>query len=64
PARRYHAFLTFIQTARANRKGAWDSRWTADAVNNYIREGFGKAPVGGPYTASLDDIASYIPVTP
>jgi len=44
-ARNYHAFLAFIEKARNNRKGAWDSRWTADAVNNYIREGFGKAPV-------------------
>jgi len=44
-ARRYHAFLAFIEKARANRKGAWDSRWTADAVNNYIREGYGKTPV-------------------
>ena len=42
-ARRYHAFITFIQRAKANRKGAWDPRWTAEAVNNYIREGFGKA---------------------
>ena len=42
-ARRYHAFITFIQRAKENRKGAWDTRWTAEAVNNYIREGFGKA---------------------
>ena len=48
-ARRYHAFVTFIQRAKENRKGAWDSRWTAEAVNNYIREGFGKPPVTGPY---------------
>jgi hypothetical protein len=41
-ARRYHAFITFIQRAKENRKGAWDPRWTAEAVNNYIREGFGK----------------------
>jgi hypothetical protein len=45
-ARRYHAFLTFMERAKANRRGAWDPRYTADAVNNYIREGFGKAPVG------------------
>lgn len=45
-ARRYHAFLTFIERAKANRRGAWDSRYTADAVNNYIREGLGKPPVG------------------
>jgi hypothetical protein len=48
-ARRYHAFITFIQRAKENRKGVWDTRWTAEAVNNYIREGFGKAPVTGPY---------------
>ncbi len=41
-ARRYHAFITFIQRAKKNRKGSWDPRWTAEAVNNYIREGFGK----------------------
>jgi hypothetical protein len=51
-ARRYHAFLTFIERAKANRKGAWDPRYTADALNSYIRQGFGKAPVGGPYTAT------------
>jgi len=58
-ARRYHAFITFIQRAKANRKGAWDPRWTADAVNDYIREGFGKAPVSGPYTATLEDVLGY-----
>jgi hypothetical protein len=55
-ARRYHAFITFIQRAKQNRKGAWDSRWTAEAVNNYIREGFGKPAVTGAYDArSLAD---------
>jgi hypothetical protein len=55
-ARRYHAFITFIQRAKQNRKGAWDSRWTAEAVNNYIREGFGKPAVTGAYdTRSLAD---------
>jgi len=58
-ARRYHAMITFMQRAKANRKGAWDPRWTADAVNNYIREGFGKAPVSGPYTATLEDVLGY-----
>jgi hypothetical protein len=48
-ARRYHAFITFIQRAKENRKGAWDERWTAEAVNNYIREGFGKPTITGPY---------------
>lgn len=52
-ARRYHAFLTFIERAKQNRKGAWDPRYTADAVNNYIRAGFGKPPVSGPWTAHL-----------
>ena len=58
-ARRYHAFIAFIEKARANRKGAWDSRWTAEAVNNYIREGYGKTPVGGAYTASMTDLLNY-----
>lgn len=49
-ASEYHAFISFIQKARANRKGAWDSRWTAEAFNNYIREGFGRPPLAGPYT--------------
>jgi len=48
-ARRFHAFVTFIQRAKENRKGAWDPRWTAEAVNNYIREGFGKTAVTGAY---------------
>jgi hypothetical protein len=52
-ARRYHAFLTFIERAKANRKGAWDVRYTADAVNSYVREGLGKSSVGGPYTAGF-----------
>jgi hypothetical protein len=55
-ARRFHAFGTFIQRAKNNRKGAWDSRWTAEAVNNYIRGGFGKTARTGPYdTRSLED---------
>jgi hypothetical protein len=55
-ARRYHAFLTFIERAKANRKGAWDPRYTAEAVNNYMREGFGKQPVSGPYdTRPIED---------
>jgi hypothetical protein len=31
--------------AHANRRGAWDSRFTARAVNNYMRAGFGLAPL-------------------
>ena len=54
-ARRYHAFLTFIDRARQNRKGVWDVRYTADAINNYIRSGFGKAAVSGGYTADLPE---------
>ena len=59
-ARNYHAFLAFIEKARNNRKGAWDSRWTAEAVNNYIREGFGKPELGGAYTADLADIPALV----
>lgn len=44
-ARRYHAFLTFIERARGNRRGSWDLDYTSDALNNYIREGFGKSAV-------------------
>lgn len=43
-ARRHHAFLVFIERAKQNRRGAWDERYAADAVNDYIREGFGKPP--------------------
>jgi hypothetical protein len=41
-ARRYHAFVTFIDRAKDNRKGAWDSRYTAKALNNYMRAGLGR----------------------
>lgn len=41
-ARRYHAFTAFIQSARENRKGRWDDRYTAGALNLYIREGFNR----------------------
>jgi hypothetical protein len=44
-ARRYHAFLRFMEGVYANRRGHWDARYTADALNNYIREGFGLPPV-------------------
>ncbi len=46
-ARRYHAFLVFIDRAKGNRKGAWNRDYTADALNKYVREGFGKMPAGG-----------------
>lgn len=36
----------FLTKARNNRKGNWSYLWTAESLNNYIREGFGKAPVG------------------
>jgi hypothetical protein len=55
-ARRYHAFITFIERAKANRKGNWDSKYTGDALNNHIRQGFGKQLVGGPYdTRPVED---------
>jgi broad specificity phosphatase PhoE len=41
-AKRFHAAITFLNRARENRKGNWDDRYTADAVNDYIRQGFGK----------------------
>jgi len=58
-ARRYHAFVTFINRAKANRKGAWDSRYTAEAVNNYMREGFGKPRITGPYATKMSDVQNY-----
>lgn len=51
-AQRYHAFLRFIERAKANRKGKWNYQYTADALNNYIRDGFGKAPIN-PLSATL-----------
>lgn len=36
----------YLVKARQNRKGSWDIKWTAESLNNYIREGFGKPPVG------------------
>jgi hypothetical protein len=41
-ARRYHAFITFITRAKANRKGSWDEKYTANAINNYFRTQFNK----------------------
>ena len=41
-ARKFHAFLHLIKKMKQNRKGAWDSRYTANSINDYIREGFGK----------------------
>jgi hypothetical protein len=54
-ARRYHAFITFIERARENRKGDWSSLYTADALNNYIRSGFGKSAASGPFDAVLPE---------
>jgi hypothetical protein len=39
----------FVSGARANRRYSWDSRYSANAVNTYIREGFG---VSGPPSGS------------
>ena len=44
-AKRFHAAVTFLERARENRKGNWDDRYTADAVNDYIRQGFGKGSI-------------------
>ncbi|MFZ9692754.1 MAG: hypothetical protein ACO3EP_12010, partial [Phycisphaerales bacterium] len=44
-ARRFHAAITFLNRARENRRGNWDDRYTADALNDYIRQGFGKPRV-------------------
>lgn len=37
----------FMAKCRLQRRGAWDERFTADALNNYVREGFGLPPVPG-----------------
>lgn len=44
-ARRYHAFITFMNRAKANRKGLWDDNYTANAINNYFRAQFNKSIV-------------------
>jgi len=54
-AKRFHAAITFLLRARENRKGKWSNNYTAEALNNYIREGFGKPLVGGEYVLTLDD---------
>jgi len=41
-ARRYHAFITFMNRAKANRKGSWDENYTANSINNYFRTQFNK----------------------
>jgi hypothetical protein len=50
-ARRFHAFVTFIQRARLNRRGNWDERYTSQAINNYFRGAFGRKPYLGPVAA-------------
>jgi hypothetical protein len=32
-------FAAFLEQARRRERGAWDPRWTADAVNGYLRAG-------------------------
>lgn len=53
-AKQYHAFSVFITRAKLNRLGSWNSNYTADALNSYIREGYGKAVVGGGYSESIE----------
>lgn len=50
-ATKYHAFSSFLLRAKENRIGNWDSNFTADALNSYIREGYGKSSVGGSYSS-------------
>ena len=54
-AKQYHAFSVFIPRAKLNRYGSWDSNYTADALNTYIREGYGKTSVGGGYSESIEN---------
>jgi hypothetical protein len=44
-ARRCHAFNYFMSFARENRKGNWNSDYTAKAINNYFRPLFNKTLV-------------------
>jgi hypothetical protein len=41
-ARRYHACITFLNRAKANRKGSWNENYTANSINNYFRTQFNK----------------------
>jgi hypothetical protein len=59
-ARRFHAAVTFLLRARDNRKGNWSNNYTAESLNNYMREGFGKPLVGGEYILTFDDAFSII----
>ena len=59
-AKRFHAAITFLMRARENRKGKWNDNYTAESLNNYIREGFGKSLVGGEYVLTLSDASSII----
>lgn len=62
-AKRFHAAVTFLLRARENRKGNWDSNYTAEALNDYIRAGFGKSSLNGtPYILKLEDAFSFASV--
>ena len=54
-AKRFHAALTFLYRARENRKGNWNSNYTSEALNNYIRQGFGKSLIDNEYNLKLSD---------
>lgn len=50
----------FINKCLVNRKGNWDSRWTSQAVVNYIREGFGKPAINSSFTDTEEFFTSAI----
>jgi len=62
-AKRFHAAITFLLRARENRRGNWDSNYTAESLNDYIRSGFGKSSLSGsPYSLSLEDAFTFVSV--
>jgi len=62
-ARRFHAAVTFLTRARENRKGNWDSNYTAESLNDYIRVGFGKSSLSNTeYFLSLEDAFDFASV--
>jgi len=62
-AKRFHAAVTFLMRARENRKGNWDTNYTADALNDYIRVGFGKPTLSEtPYILTLESAFEFVSV--
>jgi hypothetical protein len=56
--------LDFIVAARAQSKTNWHPEYTAAAVNDYIRSGFGRPPLGTPPSDTTPPTAPTISPTP